>query len=636
MSLYDLQKWAPSVEDFADAHEPVNDGVKEVPNAQTIAASVGKGDVGKDTTNSGEAKVIPEKEDTDDNTEKQFDTVSEAAEKGGSDSKPAPKAPATKPDDESTSSTDTGSETKTDAGSESDTQSEGKAPPFVKKEPLEHDSKEAAEDEKEKTEKVTKALEAYAPHAQRFDVIGYPKADRDRLQKSMNWLAKRTGLQTGMTVSAESIDAVVKAGRTRIDYLAQQVSKHVISNESLVDAPVVDDLNTAPTEHGNAPLPAEAAAAITDLEIGVPDEAFGGDTGIAEVTDAIQTLQEGQVAIEQYIGIIRSTKRISKQAAAVLQAGLEAIDAKCGLKVRATGLEGYDTSPKASMEDAEVNEKSLLDRAGEIGAKILKWLNTLIEKASNSWQRLSNGLTQLKLEAKTIRVRLDKEKGPNEGIEFTLPSPPTELFIGDEFVGDWVSNDELDALNGLQIGLEVLERKLVMPALAIVRKDGISEETVAALQQLGESVNNDQHVQNFELPGGFKVAQRGAKFEIEVGENEVNLSEGYTYQVPSRSKLVSQTDDIIKYIDNMGDGDVISTLRKIKDQVTKELTAVRKKGEFDEVVFQKVQTALLDTAVKPFSMDAYFSIVRHLARGIKLKLFFMDKVLGAKAPSAEE
>lgn len=607
MSLYDLQKWAPSVEDFADAHEPVNDGVKEVPNAQTIAASVGKGDVGKDTTNSGEARVIPEQEDTDDNTEKQFDTVSESAEKGGSDSKPAPQASTAK-SAETADSGDTGSETKTDAGSESDTQSEGKAPPFVKKdeadtkEPLEHDSKEAAEDEKEKTEKVTKALEAYAPHAQRFDIIGYPKADRDRLQKSMNWLAKRSGLPTGMTISAESIDAVVQAGRSRIDYLAEQVSKHVIANESFDDGVAGSDLNTEPTEHGNVPLPAEAAAAITDLEIGVPEGTFDEDTGLSEVSDAIQTLQEGQVAIEQYLNILRSNKRISKQAAAVLHAGLEAIDQRCGLKVRATGMEGYDTSPKASMEDAAVSEKTLLDRAGEIGAKILKWIKVMIEKAGQAWDKYRMGLDSLK----ENMVKLKESKFKTEG-EIVLRPAPAELFTEGLFTGDWLTPEEERLPGNLATYYTNLTREITRRCRAL-----LSDKSAEDIELVMEALKKEDKVFS-KLPGTQQIVSEAGRLHLANADAE--QPEEYKVDISdARPGLLLES--MIKSLEKLSELDTIAQLKKASDEVVQGLIKYRKGAgkDLNEADFQKLQQTVVDNSVKLFDVEAYFDIMKYIGK----------------------
>ncbi|WP_141031833.1 hypothetical protein, partial [Escherichia coli] len=68
MDIKRLQQFITlSNEDFADAHEPVNDGVKEVPDAdesaKMVTSSAGSGE--SDLTTQGEGKVIPEKPDTD-------------------------------------------------------------------------------------------------------------------------------------------------------------------------------------------------------------------------------------------------------------------------------------------------------------------------------------------------------------------------------------------------------------------------------------------------------------------------------------------------------------------------------------------------------------------------------------------
>jgi hypothetical protein len=615
MSLFNLKSLV-SKEDFADAHEPVNDGVKDVPNAQTIAASVKSADTGTDTNNAGPAKVIPEKEDTDDATEKQFDTVGEKTTKGDSGTAPA----------------------KSDAGAE-DTQTDStdgatKAPPFVKKDeaeitesegnpskpvdaPLEHETKEAAEDEQKKTEKVTESLESYAQHAPRFDIVGYPNADREKLTQRMNWLARRTGNATNVTISTESITKLAEAGRARVQHLAKQVERHEQRKVSAENYEAVVDQAVAglPTEHGSEPLPAEVAEAITEREIMPLDV---DTTGIIQVQDAIQTLHEGQVALEKHLAIIRGTKRISKQAAAVLQAGLEHIDQVCGLKVRATGLEGYDTSPKAAMEDAEVNEKSLLDRAGEIGAKILQFLRELSAKAKVMWQKYESGVASVQTKMVAVKKEVDALKGTptSQSLDVTQTSDAF-MFIGKEFVGDAVSDEEM--LVSFELGkiMNTIQKEISGPVLAILRNGSVDEETLEKIHEVLD--NHELDVGNgkeTELPGGYTFKVMGPAFSIEKGQ-PARSTKVPVADMTDPGQLKRNFAEIYKFTGKLADADQIDVFVTINEKLTQELISLRKRaqrGMFDEELYQRIQSTAAHITDRYFNLSKYFEVMGVLAK----------------------
>lgn len=614
MSLFNLKSLV-SKEDFADAHEPVNDGVKEVPNAQTIAASVKSADTGTDTNNAGAAKVIPEKEDTDDATEKQFDTVGEKTTKGDGPATPA-KSDADSKD--------------TEAGSADG----NKAPPFIKKDdaeetesegkpskpvdaPLEHETKEAAEDEQKKTEKVTESLEAYAQHAPRFDIVGYPNADREKLTQRMNWLARRTGNPTNVTISAESISHLAEAGRARAHQLAKQVEQHEQRKVSKENYEAVVDQAVAglPTEHGSEPLPAEVAEAITEREIMPLDV---DTTGILQVQDAIQTLQDGQVAIEKHLAIIRNTPRISKQAAAVLQAGLEHIDQVCGLKVRATGLEGYDTSPKAAMEDADVNEKSLLDRAGEIGAKIIQFLRELVSKAKVMWQKYESGIASVQTKMVEVKKEIDALKGAptSQSLDVTQTSNAF-MFIGKEFVGDKVSEEENLVMFELTKIMNTIQKTISGPVLAILRSGSVDEETLEKIH----AVLDDHEIdgtdgQSTALPGGYTFKTVGPAFSLEKGEpaRSTNIP---VADMTNPAELKRNFAEIYKFTGKLGDADQIDVFVSINEKITQELISLRKRGQrgmFDEVLYQRIQNVTAHMTDRYFSLSKYFEVMGVLAK----------------------
>lgn len=635
MSLFTLKKFI-SQEDFADAHEPLNDGVKEVPNAQTVAASTKTSDVGTDTNTQGSARVIPEKEDTDDKTEKQFDTVSESAEKGApkSDSKgstgeqsteepgvgPEPKGNPVKPTPPKadTAKPDEGSEdTKkdsTDAGT--------KAPPFVKKEAaeeseakLEHETPEANEDEIKKTEKATKALEAFVPHASRFDIVGYPRKDQDQVRNTISFLRRRSGKDATVSkLSLESISEAVELGKARLELLRGQAEIHTARKAALenYDAVVEQAITAETTEHGSEPLPAAAAAELTAIETDPLD--IPNVVEIERLQESIQTLQAGQAALEQHLTILRSNKRISKQAAAVLQAGLEHIDQTCGLKVRATGLEGYVATPRAALEDADVNEKSLLDRAGEIGAKILNWLIKLLETVEVLTLKYSEGIVSVTNRFQKIKDSLGIGTLP----EITLKSVDKNLFMNDDFIGDKLTAEEKAIPAGLKDNRQKIMGEIIQPLLAILRSGPATVEMSEAIKELSTKFdNNGEKV--LPLPGGAELVAHGITITYKDDRysygHDQNDHKDVTVPALSLSTLERNITEIIKYLSDLSDTSTALAMLGAGSKIKAEIIALRRRSKGgDEAVFQKVQSETMTVIREALHQRIYFMVLGLLAK----------------------
>lgn len=625
MSFFHLSKLVGSKEDFADAHEPLNDGVKEVPNAQTVAAGTKTGDVGTDTNSPGPAKVIPEKEDTDDATEKQFDTVKESAETG--ESKPAPAK-----SDDSTESKPTPPATKPDEGSKDTDADSGdgatKAPPFVKKddaeeseaeadEPkLEHDTAEATDAEIKKTESATKSLEDYAQHAGRFDIIGYPRRDQERLRQTIGFINHRAGKPSSVTkLSLECINEAVGTGKARIELLKRQSEIHAtrkVSKENYA-AVVEQAITTEPTAHGNEPLAPEVAEQLTAVETDPLDLPQIAEIG--RIQEAVDTLQGAQVAIEQHLQILRGNKRISKQAAAVLQAGLEHIDQICGLKVRATGMEGYLTTPRAAVEDADVNERSLMDRAGEIGAKILNWLVKLMEVVETMILKYREGISQT-----TTRFQRIKDSATSGVLpEITLRVANKGLFFGDDFVGDKLTSEESLVPKALRDNRVKIMSVVVKPLLAILRKGPASEEMAQEIEELRTQYDHTGE-RVFELPGG--AAMEASGITIKYNENYDAHFKHYKTEaqndvvVPEMpmATLKRNADEIIRYLNDLVDTSTALGMLDAGSQIKSAIIDLRGRSKGgDEVVFQKVQSGAMQIVRDALHQRIYFAVLGKLA-----------------------
>lgn len=647
MSLFHLKKFVAGNEDFADAHEPLNDGVKDVPNAQTVAASTKTGDVGTDTNSQGPAKVIPEKEDTDDATEKQFDTVKESAEKGGSETAPA--KPAGEPSESKPAPTETAKPAESTKDTTTDS-SDGatKPPPFVKKddaeeseakadEPkLEHDTAEATDEEIKKTENATKSLEKYSVNAGRFDIIGYPRRDQERLHNTIGFINRRAGKSGNVTkLSLECISEAVTTGKARVEALRKQAEIHAARKVSAENYGIVVDQAVAqgtivvpePTAHGNAPLDPLVAEHITEVETDILD--LPEIVEIGRIQEAVDTLHGAQVAIEQHLTILRSNKRISKQAAAVLQAGLEHIDQLCGLKVRATGMEGYLTTPRAAVEDANVNEKSLTDRAREIGAKILKWLQEMAQKATIYWEKYKNNLTTLETEIDKAQELVKGLNGEPSQTEVIIKNPPALMFMEGEFVGDHVTKEELQGITESSKFIKAYRTNVINP-LIVALKNGSGYEEIDEIVQVGKL--DDGFSKYLYLPGGNVVKYTKSTFTMNVDRDpQVEQPQEFTLPIDGASTYTKTLNDLKKLAQGIAKDDVIALYKKANEDLTKAIIESRKTGGASEEDFQKIQSYITQNVFSFMSTDGYYNLMGLFAKLIRVRISVIQSVAKAWA-----
>lgn len=614
MSLFNLKSLV-SKEDFADSHEPVNDGVKKVPTAADIAASVKSGEGGTDTSNAGPAKIIPEKEETGDKTEKQFDTVSESTEKGGSD-KPAS---AGKPEAGKPPFTP-----KKDEASDTEKDDAPAKPPFPPKKdeaagdeeksepvdaPLEHETKEATEDEQKKTDTVTKSLEDYSVHASRFDVVGYPKVEGERIKKRMNWLASRTGEPLNQTISAESINHMVDVGRKRGIALGNQVKVHEqrkAALESIGDIPYTP-APEVPAETNIDNLDVDLGAGLAEREI---DPLDVGIIGINQVAETLEVLENAQVAIEKHISILRNAPFISQQAAAVLQAGLEHIDRVCGLKVRATGLEGYDTSPRSAMAKADISIESLNTRAADIGAKILKWIAQILEQASTQWHKYQAGLTGILSDARKVKDQIDGLKG-NPGKDTLVLKTNSNMYLGSEFVGNTIHSSVASAPKFLKTQYSDLRNDLVGDFTTILNSgDG---DTLERLKQV-DADQAESTTAELELPGGVTLVRKGLTIEVERGDEPAHP--GAVEVDLNRTEMRRQIAASVKFLEQLGDGSTLAVIKGAQESIGKVLIAFRKGAgkDLEETERQQIQSYVIGKATKTFSVSSYFTTISYLTK----------------------
>lgn len=616
MSFHDLKSLV-SAEDFADAHEPLNDGVKEVPNAQTVAASVTTGEVGTDTTNAGPAKTQPKVEESEEGNS--FTEVKESAEK---------KTP------EVTSSAKPEEDTSTDTEAKPTPEAEGTSEDD--KEPLEHDNAKTAESELKKTDEATTALENYSGRAKRFDVIGYPRREREQLEKMIGFISRRSGVTLSDSISVESIAEAATIGRARVAHLEKQVKLHArkASTENF-DAVVEAEVTAEPTEHGSAPLCPEVAAELTATEIDPLDVPL---TEITQVEETIDALTQSGVAIEQYLKIIRANPKMSKQAAAVLHAGLEHIDRTCGLKVRSTGMEGYLTTPRAAMEEADVSEKSLTSRAGEIGAKIMQWVKRMIDLAISMWDKYRVGINGAIKDNEELNGKLATVKDPGNGDKVTFKNPSTYLFMDGDFIGTQSPTAEFMAGEKISTFYNMVTKR----GIGYINKALKTGNDLASIENnIAEAIDyvkagsiwTDGSVS---LPGNMAIQIKGDRLEVASLDGTNDVPESIDVDV-HLGQLKQSFKQLLHFLNVLNDDHVIAKLKSSSDDMIKEFVAMRKRlgGDIDEAEFQKIQTMTIEWLNKTLDVKVYFQAMETFVKGARAKIYLGNAIVGSLSKTDE-
>lgn len=593
-----------SNEDFADAHEPVNDGVKAVPTAKDIAAQVGRkgGDGSTDITSQGEATIIEEKVDDE-------DTGTEMTEQVTTD----------------TDANDIVEETET-----TETESPAEDEPE-----LAHDDVKEVETDEKVTAKEKESLEAFVPLLKRTELIGYSKRQTETLSKSIRTIRAKAGLKGPVTVSTESIHEAIGIAETHLvklarkrKFLSQRVS---VENVTEVVAPI----NEEPLAHeGAVPLSATQGVAITDAELGPVVDTVVEQQAAQDVMNQIGQLQNAGVAIERFVQLLRDNKgRVSKQTAAIIHAGLEHIDTTCNLRRRATGLENFDTTPRMAMESTDVDEKSLGSRAAEIGAKILKLLQELWDRAANMYEKYMSGLAMIENNAEQLLESLKTNKATKAISQFELSQTRSVMFKNGEFVGLDVTREEEAVVKDMEATAKRILGKGVGPVAAALKNGDMGDamDIITTLESGNTSIS---------LPGGCSYSRDGITVSY-FEDKESDFPDEVTVETTRTPELVRATNSILKYVNILTQNETMSVLRKSNRELAKGIGELRKiaksNDDFDETVFQSMQNTLVEGLVTPFDLPKYVSIVGKLANMISPRLAIINKIhqasIGTKEPA---
>lgn len=582
-----------SNEDFADAHEPVNDGVKTPPNAADIAAMI-KPPQGKeaDITTSGEAKIIPAVDD---------DTEMDAEKKPAFDT-PAEETPEQKQPEEVAE---------------------------VEDEPsLAHDTVKEVKTDTAVVTKEKEALEAFVPLIRRAEIIGYTKRDKEALSNSIRRIRLKAGVKGTFTVSSESINEAIALSnehltrlKRKYDYLtARQKQVTVEEFDGMPSgSPIVEEIVTEqPLAHpGAVPLDPATAQELTLAELQPVIDTVIEDQVMTETLNDIDQHERSLVAIEQFVGLLRENKgRVSKQTAAIIHNTLTHIDVTCNLRARSTGLEGFDTTPKAALESTEVDEKSLMKRAGEIGAKIIAFLKKLYAKAREWWDKLNMALKKANVVAEEVKDKISTVKG--DGDENLKLSPvPTKLFRKGHFVGFAVDQSEIDVLNAMHREVKRHLEKVIRPMIDILVYKAPPDSILDKLNAFKESLGDYKNTASIALAGGYIYKQEGWKITI-TDDDDSGAPEGDTFEVelPGKNYMSRFIEGVIKHGKTLGNSATPDIFKEIDEVVTKGVVQLRRNAvgnlEGDEDKYQAIQKIVTDELAGAFNFNTYNSVVKVL------------------------
>lgn len=602
MDISRLKKFITlSNEDFADAHEPVNDGIKEVPTADDIAREVGRSSEG-DVSTAGPAKVIPEQPDVEEESDTPASTTAPAETTTGS-AEPAGQTEQIKP-----------SESGDDASPDDEPT-------------LAHDNLKQVDADEDVTASDKTSLENFLPKVRRSELIGYSKRDTENLTKSIARLRRRAGVTGGFSVSNESINEAIGYADAHLVKLAKKRKflEHKVSIESLDE--VVSPLNEAPLVHpGAAPLPVAQGLAITEAELGPVIDTVVEEQALADTYAKIEVLERAGVAIENLTDLLRENKgRVSKQTAAIIHVALEHIDNTCGLRVRTTGLENYDASPKAAMESADVDEKSLGKRAADIGAKIIKFLKSLWEKAKEMLSKFNAGAVILKNKLDELDERLGSMKGQPSNERFTLEQTRKEMFIGTEFVGYGVTRVESDCVVDMLKAANYLTTYGYGPMHAALNH---GDDLDDALDRVSDKLRAFGKAE-FELPGNWMYQREGMLVRF-TEEGDGVFPQRVEVDVLSVPEMKRNVKELKAYLDRLQDDNVSGAFDKGAKMLmgsfgSKHLSDSKKEG-FDEQAFQKAQNRIVSEVIKPFDYVKYANICNKLASMIGIRVAVLNLI----------
>lgn len=453
--------------------------------------------------------------------------------------------------------------------------------------------------------------QAMTPDTSNEDIAAVKGAQQDLVEAVENFTRAMYSYVARISKGISAIDA--DTNETRKDKTASNES-FMVPAETIVEDMEQPIVVAEPTAHDVPPMDPVDAAVLTEIETDPLDVPM---LEINRVQETIEVLSNGIAAVEQYRQIYLNNPRMSKQAASVLHAGLEHIDRTCNLKIRATGMESYLTTPRSAMEEAEVNEKSLLDRAGEIGAKILKWLRELMIKARATWGKYSSGISKVQSNLEKLIPEVGKLPSEAGFTEFGSSSIiDSFLFLEGKWAGTEVTQNERDVLDEINKSVDDLIKNIAKPILAKIRKGSVDEGTIDAVHSILASHEIDKYTEDtIPMPGGWVFKRKGPSIDIDQSGDNGAVG-GASVPVEPISMYNTGIRKTAEFAGMLASDVQITKIININDQISKALVDMRKRAgkEVDESQFQRLQNTIARLTEKYINLDKYFSLMRNLAR----------------------
>ncbi|BEG72736.1 hypothetical protein RVBP21_3640 [Pseudomonas phage BRkr] len=348
-------------------------------------------------------------------------------------------------------------------------------------------------------------------------------------------------------------------------------------------------------------------------DVGMCEETMLAHDRIGQVANSIDQLHTAQTALEAYHDVVK-TGRVSKQSAAVLHKGLVHIDRTFNLKVKATGLEAFDTTPRSAMESVDIDGETITGRMKQIGGAVYKKIQELLAKLIEYIKNFD--LKRKQSEAKVDKLLSQISDVPRNAIpenEKIKVSKAKFFYAGGKFVGTDTSAEvavidlAVSAAMAMQSNVVFLGQQL---AKMEATSDGVNEFRNVIETRLSQ---NRDHVEK-DLPGGGKIIREGHALILERGEDE---HAGEELDALSRTDIEKALKSLQKFYQNAGKSDRISRIVDSARTKSQEAIKAARTGG-DERYVQELQqlyvTAVADM-IKEMNLQMVTALVTYTSSG---------------------
>lgn len=371
---------------------------------------------------------------------------------------------------------------------------------------------------------------------------------------------------------------------------AEEAEDDTPANESIIEQ--------APLAH---PVEDPVAPVLEGTVIEEPNFELAHDR-VKEVSSHIQQLSHAQQALESYYDMVKNSKRISRQEAAILHINLTAIDKTFNLKTKATGLESYGVTPRDAMEKATVSTESVTERMKQIGGAIYKKIKELFE-------RLIEILSQMEIFSDKVKSRaeagLEKLRSVPANAE---PVNKQFKFSGSHFLYDKSGfkgtklSDEKPTFQKLSSAASKLYAEMRQIGTAYVKATKLRrDEDIEIVNEAISNLNSRKNeLELNQVSGGWSIGIEGPKVSVTYDKYDAKDSDK-PVSIIDRNEIKRGLTDLIEFSKTtLNVASLRKTLSAIRGDVNDNIKRGREQAipTEDEKVMQALQSAYVNCAMK--------------------------------------